>query len=79
MTFKTLTIGKNCLIFDDAIKISILNFLEGEGFETLLTLPSTTKERIIEVHSYLYLNDCINRHNAEYVNNEYEKTLKKLK
>jgi hypothetical protein len=77
-TFEAINKNSNCtLIFDGLVSVPVKDFTIGFGFETIASLPTTTQRRLIEVFSFLHLNDFVKGSNAEHLNNEYEKALKK--
>lgn len=67
------------LIFGNILKVPITDFTKGKGFDALFSLPNVSLKHLVEVHSYIFLNDLCKSSDAEHFNNEYEAAMKKIR
>jgi hypothetical protein len=79
MTYQTFTIEvynhNHTFYFDNELKCTASDFTDLSGFQKVLQLPTTTRQRLIEIHSYIFLNDLVPLGSHEHFNNSFEQAM----
>jgi hypothetical protein len=82
MTYQTFTTEiynhNHTFNFGNELKCTSSDFTDLSGFQKVLHLPTTTRQRLIEIHSYIFLNDLVSIGSHEHFNNSFEQAMNEL-